>query len=326
MRGVSLDEICAATRIGTRFLEALENEEWDRLPGGVFNRGFVRAVARFLGLDEDGLVAEYALAMSEHTGAPVSMWTSQSHQQLAGHWPANPGANWPLRIGLLIAVVFLAGAGWLGWRRYGSPRPQQVAQDSAPQTPSSSDPAASAKWPDDPSATSATSPARPAPDPAPRPAGIAGAHPESPSAATATGATSSGATSSGAAPSAATATLPAPPGAPSGPPSGASAAGTHGTLPVAPPAEISGLQLKIAASKPTSVTVAADGRQVFRATIVAGQSRTFSARNRIAVRAQDAGAVSLELNGQSVPAMGRAGHSARIALTRRDLKAAGGPD
>jgi hypothetical protein len=93
-----------------------------------------------------------------------------------------------------------------------------------------------------------------------------------------------------------------------------------------PAAEISGLQLKIAASKPTSVTVAADGRQVFRATIVAGQSRTFSAHNRIAVRAQDAGAVSLELNGQSVPAMGRAGHSARIALTRRDLKAAGGPD
>src|ERR1700722_2146274 len=134
MRGVSLDEICAATRIGTRFLEALENEEWDRLPGGVFNRGFVRAVARFLGLDEDGLVAEYALAMSEHTGAPASMWTSQPHhQQLAGHWPANPEANWPLRIGVLIALLFLAGAVWLGWRRYGFAPAQQVPQDSPPQ-------------------------------------------------------------------------------------------------------------------------------------------------------------------------------------------------
>ena len=318
MRGVSLDEICAATRIGTRFLEALENEEWNRLPGGVFNRGFVRAVARFLGLDEDGLVAEYALAMSEHTGAPASMWTSQPHhQQLAGHWPANPGANWPLRIGVLIAVLFLAGAGWLGWRRYGSPRTEQVAQDSAQQTVSSSDPAGPANWADGPSATSATSPAPPAADPAPRTAGIAGAHAASPSAATAPGATSSGAT-----PSAATATSPALPVVPSG----GSAVGTHGTSPAAPAAEISGLQLKIAASKPTSVTVAADGRQVFRATIAAGQSRTFSAHNRIAVRAQDAGAVSLELNGQPVPAMGRAGHSARIALTRRDLKAAGGPD
>jgi cytoskeletal protein RodZ len=61
MRGVSLEEISAATRIAPRFLVALENEQWDQLPGGVFNRGFIRAVARFLGLDEDSLVSEYAL-------------------------------------------------------------------------------------------------------------------------------------------------------------------------------------------------------------------------------------------------------------------------
>jgi cytoskeleton protein RodZ len=61
MRGVTLEEVSAATRISTRFLEALENEQWDRLPGGAFNRGFIRSVARFLGLDEESLVAEYAL-------------------------------------------------------------------------------------------------------------------------------------------------------------------------------------------------------------------------------------------------------------------------
>lgn len=61
MRGVSLEEVSAATRIAPRFLVALENEQWDKLPGGVFNRGFIRAVARFLGLDEDSLVSEYAL-------------------------------------------------------------------------------------------------------------------------------------------------------------------------------------------------------------------------------------------------------------------------
>jgi cytoskeleton protein RodZ len=61
MRGVTLEEVSAATRISTRFLEALENEQWDRLPGGAFNRGFIRAIAKFLGLDEDSLVAEYAI-------------------------------------------------------------------------------------------------------------------------------------------------------------------------------------------------------------------------------------------------------------------------
>jgi cytoskeletal protein RodZ len=61
MRGVSLEEIAAATRINTRFLEAIENERWDQLPGGVFNRGFIRSIARYLGMDEDNLVAEYDL-------------------------------------------------------------------------------------------------------------------------------------------------------------------------------------------------------------------------------------------------------------------------
>jgi hypothetical protein len=65
MREVTLKEVTTATRIGPRFLEALENEEWDKLPGGVFNRGFVRAIARFLGLDEENLLAEYDLAHGE---------------------------------------------------------------------------------------------------------------------------------------------------------------------------------------------------------------------------------------------------------------------
>src|SRR3979490_2688837 len=73
MRGVSLDEISAATRIATRFLQAIENEQWNQLPGGVFNRGFVRAVAHYLGLDEEDIVAEYAAAVGDRPTVPV--WT-----------------------------------------------------------------------------------------------------------------------------------------------------------------------------------------------------------------------------------------------------------
>ena len=62
LREVTLDEINSATRISNRFLEAMENEDWKKLPGGVFNRGFVRSVARYLGLDEEGLLAEYDMA------------------------------------------------------------------------------------------------------------------------------------------------------------------------------------------------------------------------------------------------------------------------
>jgi cytoskeleton protein RodZ len=59
LREVTLQEITSATRIGPRFLEALENEDWEKLPGGVFNRGFVRSIARYLGLDEEALLGEY---------------------------------------------------------------------------------------------------------------------------------------------------------------------------------------------------------------------------------------------------------------------------
>ncbi len=71
LRGVSLEEVATATRIAPRFLEALENEQWDKLPGGVFNRGFIRAVARYLGLDEDNLVSEYARFAKEGKNYPL---------------------------------------------------------------------------------------------------------------------------------------------------------------------------------------------------------------------------------------------------------------
>ena len=59
--GISLEEIAAETRICTRFLTAIENEEFHLLPGGIFNRGFVRAYAEKLGLDPDQAVADYSL-------------------------------------------------------------------------------------------------------------------------------------------------------------------------------------------------------------------------------------------------------------------------
>lgn len=61
MRGVSLEELSSATRINPRYLTAIENGHWEELPGGAFNRGFIRSASRYLGLDEDGMVAEYSL-------------------------------------------------------------------------------------------------------------------------------------------------------------------------------------------------------------------------------------------------------------------------
>jgi cytoskeleton protein RodZ len=108
MRGVSLDEITAATRIATRFLQAIEDEHWDQLPGGVFNRGFVRAVARYLGLDEENTVAEYVSAAENHPTVPV--WTGSPPAVR----PEQPWLAWIL--GAVIVLVLAMGA-WFAVRR-----------------------------------------------------------------------------------------------------------------------------------------------------------------------------------------------------------------
>jgi cytoskeleton protein RodZ len=58
--GLPLDKIAAETRISTRFLLAIESEDFHLLPGGVFNRGFVRAYASHLGMDPEQAVTEYS--------------------------------------------------------------------------------------------------------------------------------------------------------------------------------------------------------------------------------------------------------------------------
>jgi cytoskeletal protein RodZ len=63
-RKITLDEVAQATKIGTRLLSAIEQEQFKLLPGGIFNKGFVRSYARYLGLNEEETVASYLEALS----------------------------------------------------------------------------------------------------------------------------------------------------------------------------------------------------------------------------------------------------------------------
>ena len=66
MRGITLEEIAESTKIGTRSLRALEGEDFDKLPGGIFNKGFVRAYAKYLGIDEEQAVTDFMAAYGDH--------------------------------------------------------------------------------------------------------------------------------------------------------------------------------------------------------------------------------------------------------------------
>jgi cytoskeleton protein RodZ len=58
-RGISLAEISEATRIGTRFLKAIETDNFSILPGGIFTRSFIRAYAKHVGLNEEEAIGLY---------------------------------------------------------------------------------------------------------------------------------------------------------------------------------------------------------------------------------------------------------------------------
>jgi cytoskeleton protein RodZ len=115
LREVTPEEITQATRIGSRFLEALENEEWDKLPGGVFNRGFVRSIAHYLGLDEEAFLAEYDLAHAEHADQQA-----QKHaQKMEDRIPPTP--LWvpvAMVLGILVLAAGVIFGGVYGWRRF----------------------------------------------------------------------------------------------------------------------------------------------------------------------------------------------------------------
>ncbi len=58
-RGVDLEEVHAATGIRPRYLEAIEQEDWDALPEEFYARSFIRKYARYLDVNPDPLVEEY---------------------------------------------------------------------------------------------------------------------------------------------------------------------------------------------------------------------------------------------------------------------------
>lgn len=70
-RKVDLSEVEAAIKIRVRYLQAMENEEWDALPGGAYTRGFIRTYASYLGLDGDRLADDYRRATAPSGGERV---------------------------------------------------------------------------------------------------------------------------------------------------------------------------------------------------------------------------------------------------------------
>jgi len=170
-KGISLHEIAESTHIGVRFLQAIENDAYDILPGGVFNRAFVRKFARQVGFDEEQAVGLCEEQLEEQGGEP------ERHYQLGvedfEHKPTSGN-------GLLFSFLALIILGAMAYAAYQYFTPagsdsggSSLADSSAPTpTPAGTETPAPSVTPDASASPLASPAASPASSPMPEiPAG-----------------------------------------------------------------------------------------------------------------------------------------------------------
>jgi cytoskeletal protein RodZ len=100
-KGISLDEIAGETRISSRFLKAIEDEEFHVLPGGIFNRGFIRAYAERIGLNPVEILREYEQLIDAHRASdPANTTATENQNKRERHY-------YPIAVGGLILLILI---------------------------------------------------------------------------------------------------------------------------------------------------------------------------------------------------------------------------
>jgi cytoskeletal protein RodZ len=295
MRGVSLEEISVATKISIRFLQAIENEELSKLPGGIFTRSFVRTYARYLGLDEERVLADCQLAGQQKPEVDI--------RRIPANRARPNGSTSKTRIiALLVAGVLLAS----GYALFRYSRRIMEQQSSTPiVTPPSASEGGTTP------STVTSPPTNPPPATVPGQPSVSGQAENNPSlTATApsptSGATTAPGTPQGGSPS---------PAAKANPPRQSTASGAGGAI------EAHGdLVLQVAATERTWVAVDADGKTVLQKVLNPNEVENLKAHDSFDVTIGHAQGVVLTLNGETLKPLGRRDEVKSIHLTRDDLK------
>ena len=275
MRGVTLEEISESTKISSRSLRALEEEKFDRLPGGIFNKGFVRAYARYLGIDEDQAVADFVAASGGEKEQPLPDPPVPRSVALGQRTEAHP--NW--RGFVLLLLLFAIGV-VVVWK-LGPPAFHMVVgglTERVQPTPATSQ-APPRVTPPSATEVSATAPVTPPPaqkKPLTRAKAInvAVSDPASPASAP---------LDSAAAPSA-----------------------------QAPAATF---VVQVTATQDAWVQIVADGRLMSEGVLVASAQKRVHAAKEVVIKTGNAAGVEVSFNGQPLPPLGQENQVATVTLT-----------
>jgi cytoskeleton protein RodZ len=285
MRGVSLEEISKSTKIGTRSLKAIEDEDFEKLPGGIFNKGFVRAYARFLGLDEEQIVGDFEEAWNAYEAERTPQVFAVPEEEAK---PSSSGWGW-----ISVLIIVCAGlGGWYGYQRMHAPGPV-TPETLAPQT---SQPGSSAS-----SSTSESN--------------------QNPPAAQAAGASAPQPVQNGNANQSPTANRPPEPKTTA---SGASTQVSPGKSPVstASPAksEPAAIRLQVFARADSWLSVSADGKDLGQGIMTAQKTRSIRAQKEVRLKIGNLGGVEISFNGQPVALDGQPNEVKELTFTAEGLQ------
>jgi cytoskeleton protein RodZ len=270
-RSVTLEQISLSTKIGTRMLQALEEEKFNQLPGGIFNKGFVRAYARHLGLDEDQTVADYLTASGEVAPEPIPEIMAEAARQER----RPPAPSRPLPWGLFAALLLLVALVLSIWsRRQHKPEERAGSAPAATQPTSSQPTAAPMESPPPASAQHETKMAAPASAPV------------------------------SSQPSALAASVSSPSSAGSSP---GSARPLAEPVPASVGSQADQFTVVILAREDSWLSITADGKTTFTETLLAGDQRAVRARDKVVLKCGNTGALEFVFNGRKLPSQGGKG-------------------
>lgn len=287
-KSVTLDDISLTTKISTRMLRALEEEQFDQLPGGIFNKGFIRAYARCLGMDEDQAVADYlaATTVSPPGKRPegndeAPLLAPPSREQFRDESREKSGGADGLPWGIFALVLLITALGFTAWGFYS----RQMQKETL--APTANAPNIS------PAAVADRSPSPPPGDSAPAAAAVA-----QPSQTTVSPA----------------------PSAPSTQTPVASPPVSSAEPPLAPTPQAGRFTVRIKAREDSWLSVSIDGEVSTHVMLSAPAEKSVRAAREITVKAGNIGALDFEFNGQKLPVQGGYGEVKTLTFDANGLR------
>ncbi len=294
-QNLELERISRELKISQRFLEAIEDERFDRLPAGVFAKSFVRQYASMLGLDPDEMAAEVQRVI-----APPALATEQGRPDLApiGNLQVPRVEDWQAvsdrrrfewtsslpALGLLVVVLLVCSGIYTFWQKAKQSATAQVTPPpiESVQPPPQQQPVQTPTQPE----TQAQTPATPEPAPAQPPAAE-----------------------------------PAPKQAAAPPPATDQTPAQNSADRPAPGA----VRVQVTAEEAVWVLARADGKYLFSGTLEANESRTVDANEKLVLRVGNAGGVTITLNGKPIGAIGPKGQVREVQFTSGGFQIVAGP-